>query len=309
MSPKNSDMPFDLDNYLSEKKKIVEDELNSLLRNPGAPLGTLEESIRYSALAGGKRLRPILSIAACEAVGGSSDKVLPLACAIEMVHTYSLIHDDLPSMDDDALRRGVPTNHTVFGEAAAILAGDALLTDAFFVMVNEGLSSGTDPGLLCEIVRDISQAAGSRGMIRGQAIDLQIETLAEDSGELSLQDIELMHSLKTGALIEVSVMTGAKTGGADKNQLGRLAIYSRSIGLAFQIVDDVLDVVGGGDMGKESGNDARNEKATYAQLAGIEDSQKRAAELTEAAVGALQDFGDAAIPLKEIALYLGGRKS
>ncbi len=302
-------MPFDLDTYLSDKKKLIEDKLNSLLRNPGAPLGTLEESIRYSALAGGKRLRPILSIAACEAIGGNADKALPLACTIEMIHTYSLIHDDLPSMDDDALRRGVPTNHTVFGEAAAILSGDALLTDAFYVMVNEGLSSGIEAETLCEIVRDISKAAGSRGMIRGQAIDLQIETLAEDGGELSLQDIELMHSLKTGALIEVSVTAGAKIGGSDERQLEQLAIYGRSVGLAFQIVDDVLDVVGVGDMGKESGNDARNEKATYAHIAGIEASKERASELTQSAVEALSEFGDAARPLKEIAQYLGGRKS
>lgn len=302
-------MSFDLDTYLSDKKKLVEDKLNSLLRNPGTPLGTLEESIRYSALAGGKRLRPILSIAACEAVGASPGRVLPIACAIEMIHTYSLVHDDLPSMDDDALRRGVPTNHIVFGEAAAILAGDALLTDAFYIMVNEGLSSGIETGLLCEVLRDISQAAGSRGMIRGQAIDLGIEKLDMEGGKSSLRDIELMHSLKTGALIEVSVTTGAKIGGADKEQLEQLALYGRSIGLAFQIVDDVLDVVGGGDMGKERGNDARNEKATYAQIAGIEDSKKRASQLTQAAVDSLSVFGESAKPLKEIALYLGGRKS
>ncbi len=301
-------MSFDLDTYLSDKKKLVEDRLNSLLRNPGAPLGKLEESIRYSALAGGKRLRPILAIAACEALGGSADNVLPIACAIEMIHTYSLVHDDLPSMDDDALRRGVPTNHTIFGEAAAILTGDALLTDAFYVMVNEGLSSGIEPELLCEVISDISHAAGSHGMIRGQAIDLQIETFTEDNGDVSLQDIELMHSLKTGALIEVSITTGAKIGGADTKQLKQLALYGRSIGLAFQIVDDVLDVVGGGDMGKESGNDARNDKSTYAQLAGIEASKKRASELTESAVGALSNFGESAEPLKEIALYLGCRK-
>jgi len=302
-------MPFDLDYYLNDKKKLIEDKLNSLLRNPDAPLGTLEESIRYSALAGGKRLRPILAMAACEAIGGNADKALPLACAIEMIHTYSLIHDDLPSMDDDALRRGVPTNHIVFGEATAILAGDALLTDAFHVIVTEGAASGIGPALLCEVLRDISRAAGSRGMIRGQAIDLQIETLAGENSGVSLRGVELMHSLKTGALIQVSVTTGAKIGGADKSQLAQLALYGRFIGLVFQIVDDVLDVVGGSDMGKESGNDARNEKATYAGIAGVEDSRNRASELTRSAVGALQDFGEAAVPLKEIALYLGGRES
>jgi len=300
-------MPFDLDTYLRTKKILIEDKLDLLLRNPGSPLGTLEESIRYSALAGGKRLRPILAIASCEAVGGSPEQALPVACAIEMIHTYSLVHDDLPSMDDDALRRGVPTNHTVFGEAAAILAGDALLTDAFNVMVDQGLAAGVSPALLCEAVRDISHAAGSKGMIKGQAIDLDIEVAGEDNGEVTLSGIERMHSLKTGALIEVSVTAGAKIGGADESQIERLALYGQSIGLAFQIIDDVLDVEGGGDIGKETGVDARNEKSTYAGIAGIDESKKRASELTSTAVAALDIFDEKAEALRAIALYMGGR--
>lgn len=302
-------MQFDLNNYLEEKKRAVDDRLNLLLRTEGEPLRSLQESMRYSVLSGGKRLRPVLAIASCEAVGGDPSKALPLACALEMIHTYSLIHDDLPSMDDDALRRGVPTNHIVFGEAAAILSGDALLTDAFSVIIKEGLSSGLSPDLVCEVASDVAKAAGSGGMIRGQAVDLGIENLSINGTQTTLQDVELMHSLKTGALIEVSVRSGAKIGGADKAQLDQLTTYARSVGLAFQIIDDVLDVEGTGDIGKERGNDARNDKSTYAGLAGVEGSKKRAAELTESAVNALKGFGDSAQPLKEIALYLGGRKS
>lgn len=302
-------MQFDLNSYLEEKKRVVDDRLNLLLRTDGEPLSSLQESMRYSVLSGGKRLRPVLAIASCESVGGDADKALPLACALEMIHTYSLIHDDLPSMDDDALRRGVPTNHIVFGEAAAILSGDALLTDAFSVIIREGLSSGLDPALLCEVASDVAKAAGSGGMIRGQAVDLGIENLSTNGKQPTLEDVELMHSLKTGALIEVSVRAGAKIGGADNAQLEQLTTYARSIGLAFQIIDDVLDVEGTGDIGKERGNDARNEKSTYAGLAGVEESKKRAAQLTDAAVSTLKGFGDSARPLREIALYLGGRTS
>lgn len=302
-------MSFNLGNYLEEKKRIVDDRLNELLRTPGEPLRSLEESMRYSVLSGGKRLRPVLAIASCEAVGGDGEKALPLACALEMIHTYSLIHDDLPSMDDDKLRRGVPTNHIVFGEAAAILSGDALLTDAFSVIINQGLGAGLDPSLLCDVAADVARAAGSSGMIRGQAVDLGIERLLNNGSGPTLEEIELMHALKTGALIEVSVSSGAKIAGADSGQLEELSVYGRSIGLAFQIIDDVLDVEGTREIGKDRGNDARNDKSTYAVLAGVEESKKRAAQLTEAAVNALSGFGDQAKPLREIALYLGGRKS
>lgn len=302
-------MAFELSAYLSEKKKAVDDMLDLVLRTPGKPLGSLEESVRYSVLSGGKRLRPILTLASCEAVGGDPEKALPVASAIEMIHTYSLIHDDLPAMDDDALRRGVPTNHIVFGEPAAILAGDALLTDAFSLIINGGLERGLGPELLCEIVSDVSKAAGSGGMIRGQAIDLGIEKQNGSPGGVTLGDIEHMHSLKTGALIEVSIAAGAKIGEAGSSELERLALYARSIGLAYQIVDDVLDVVGPGDKGKESGNDAKNLKSTYAGVAGVEESKKRARELTETAIESLSSLGQQAQALKAIARYLGGRES
>jgi geranylgeranyl diphosphate synthase type II len=168
-------MRFNIELYLSSRKEIVDRKLLELLPNSDESTSKLEESIRYSILASGKRLRPILCIAASEAVGGTLEKALPVACAIDMIHTYSLIHDDLPSMDDDLLRRGIPTNHSVFGEAVAILAGDALLTDAFFVIVNDGISNKLDPYVVVEIIRDISKAAGSQGMVSGQALDLALE--------------------------------------------------------------------------------------------------------------------------------------
>jgi geranylgeranyl diphosphate synthase type II len=289
--------------YLSSRKEIIDKKLLELLPHSSEPLSKLEESMRYSILAGGKRLRPILCISAAEAVGGSVEKALPIACAIEMIHTYSLIHDDLPSMDDDLLRRGIPTNHSVFGEALAILAGDALLTDAFSLIVSEGISNGLPPRVVVEIVRDISRAAGSQGMVGGQAIDLGIE-----GKDVSVEFIEKMHSLKTGALIEASVTSGGRVGGASEDQLSQLMCYGRSLGLAFQIIDDVLDIEGGAEIGKNTGADVRKNKATYPTLVGVEKARKTALEFTEKAVSALKDFDDGAEHLRELAFYLGARK-
>ena len=289
--------------YLSTLKEIIDKKLVELLPNSPEPISKLQESMRYSILAGGKRLRPILCIFASEAVGGSVDKALPIACAIEMIHTYSLIHDDLPSMDDDLLRRGIPTNHSVFGEALAILAGDALLTDAFSLIGNEGISNGLAPKVVVEIIRDISKAAGSQGMVSGQALDLAIE-----GKEVSLEFIERGHSLKTGALIVASVTSGARVGGASEDQLLQLKCYAKYLGLAFQIIDDVLDIEGGAEIGKTIGADARKNKATYPLLVGVERARKVALELTEKAVLELRDFDERAEPLRELAFYLGGRK-
>ena len=296
-------MSFDIKSYLGTNRELVDWELDSLLSVGGGSPTRLLESMRYSALAGGKRLRPILAIAAGEAVGADPIKVMPAACAIEMIHTYSLIHDDLPSMDDDALRRGVPTNHKVFGESTAILAGDALLTDAFSILVSEGRRRGISAQVVCDVVRDIALAAGSHGMIEGQAIDL---SLAGASGS-TLEDVARMHSLKTGAMIRVSVTAGARIGGADNNQLEMLTSYAEAVGLAFQIIDDVLDIEGEGDLGKERGNDERHGKSTYPGVAGIEESKRIAAELTRKAVLVLGGFDERAEPLRQIALYLGLR--
>ena len=303
-------MEFNIKSYLASKRELVDRKLDSLLKYSPKNTSPLEESIRYSALSGGKRLRPILMIASNEAFGGKEEMVLPIACAVEMIHTYSLIHDDLPCMDDDSLRRGIATNHNVYGEAVAVLAGDALLTDAFNIMVREGLSSGLRPKILTEIIGDISHAAGSKGMIKGQSIDLTLEgtkLTLEGTKDVSVGQVEKMHSLKTGALIEVSVTVGAKIGGANDKQIKKLITYAKALGLAFQIVDDILDIEGGKGIGKEVGADARNKKTTYPELVGLKRSKRKAQELTKKAFKALKDFDDKATPLREIALYLADR--
>lgn len=296
-------MKTNIESYLSTRKSMVESKLIELLPNSAEPMSRLEEAMRYSILAGGKRLRPILCIAASEAVGGTIEVVLPIACAIEMIHTYSLIHDDLPSMDDDLLRRGIPTNHSVFGEATAILAGDALLTDAFSVIASHGTSNGIAPSVIVEIIRDISMAAGSQGMVGGQAFDLALE-----GKEVTLDVIERMDSLKTGALIEASITSGGRIGGASEGEIYYLKRYAMAFGLAFQITDDILDIEGGVEVGKDRGADARKKKATYPGIVGVEKAREVAVELSEKAVFALKDFDEKADPLRELALYLGGRK-
>lgn len=296
-------MGFNIKSYLATKRELIDRKLDSLLKYSPESIIPLEESIRYSALSGGKRLRPILMIASNEAFGGKDQTVLPIACALEMIHTYSLIHDDLPCMDDDLLRRGVPTNHNVYGEAVAVLAGDALLTDAFNIMITEGLRCGLRPRVLTEIIADISKAAGSNGMIRGQAIDLALEGIKE----VSVEQVETMHLLKTGALIETAVITGAKIGGANSKEIKKLATYGRSLGLAFQIMDDVLDIEGGSAMGKDAGADARNKKTTYPELVGLKKSKKKAEDLTKKALKSLKELDSKANPLREIAIYLANR--
>jgi len=296
-------MAFNIKSYLATKRELIDRKLDSLLKYSPKSITPLEESIRYSVLSGGKRLRPILMIASYEAFGGKDQAVLPIACALEMIHTYSLIHDDLPCMDDDSLRRGVPTNHNVYGEAVAVLAGDALLTDAFSLMIKEGLSSGLRPKVLMEVVADISKAAGSSGMIRGQALDLALEGIKD----VSVDQVEKMHSLKTGALIEAAVNVGAKIGEASDKELKKLSTYAKALGLAFQIVDDILDIEGGKAIGKEIGADVRNKKTTYPELVGLKKSKKKAEDLTKKALKSLKDFDDRATPLREIALYLANR--
>jgi geranylgeranyl diphosphate synthase type II len=297
-------MAFDIEVYLSSRKNLIDRKLSELILATSKSMTRLQESMRYSILAGGKRLRPILCLAAGEAVGGTIDEVLPTSCAIEMIHTYSLVHDDLPSMDDDALRRGIPTNHSVFGEAVAILTGDALLTDAFLIIANEGTVRGLSPSVLVEVIRDISSAAGSRGMVMGQALDLALE----GTEGVTVDIIEEVHSLKTGALIQASVISGARIGGATNDQLSQLSQYARFLGLSFQIIDDVLDIEGGSETGKVAGADARRKKVTYPLLVGIENAKATARKLTEEAILALRDFDENAEPLRQLAYYMGARK-
>ncbi|MCC6713576.1 MAG: polyprenyl synthetase family protein [Candidatus Dadabacteria bacterium] len=295
-------MEFDIKSYIARNRAEIDEALDSLVRGPDSPPTRLMEAVRYSLLAGGKRLRPILMLAACEAVGGDRRRAIPVACALEMIHTYSLIHDDLPSMDDDPLRRGLPTSHVVFGEATAILAGDALLTDAFRLVAAGGRAAGIDSAVICDIIEDMSAAAGSRGMIEGQALDLALE----GRRGASLSEIESMHSLKTGALMRTAVTTGARIGGASDGEISALASYAVALGLAFQIRDDLLDLDAASDTGKAKGNDARRGKSTYPGLAGVDESRRRMTGLIHEAVARLSGFDERAEPLRQIAIYLGG---
>lgn len=292
---------MDIKTYLTAKRDHVEKILYSLLPLPNNELDRHFESLNYSLQAGGKRVRPILCLAAAEALGRNiPDQLMPIPCALECIHTYSLIHDDLPAMDDDALRRGKPTNHMIFGEAGAILAGDGLLTFAF-----ELLSQADGSELLSDhdrlrIIQLIAKAIGSHGMVGGQALDMESE-----NREIPLTTLQMIHQHKTGALITASVQTGAILGQASKSQFQALSSYGALIGLAFQIVDDLLNVEGTTEqLGKASGSDAKNCKATYPAFLGVEQTRIKAEETVEAAITTLAEFGPTADPLRELARYI-----
>lgn len=277
-----------LESYLNTKKRIIEKALNRYLPSVKKSPVPLHQAIRYSVFAGGKRLRPILTIASFELVGGKGDEILPVACALEMIHTYSLIHDDLPCMDDDDLRRGKPTLHKVFGEGMAVLAGDALHALAF-----ELLSKGKNPQLTSEIAREI----GTDGMVGGQAADLQAE-----GKKVSISEVNFIHSHKTGALMKASVRAGALLGGATGKKLKALTSYGEKFGLAFQIIDDILDATGRAEkLGKRTKADESKAKATYPKILGVERSKRRARKLLEEAKAELKIFSDHEQMLKDLA--------
>ncbi len=296
-------MDFDIVSYLEERKKEIEKYLHSYFLKEKFEDTVLEKSIRYSLFAGGKRLRPVLCLAASESLCGDYKRALPVACALEMIHTYSLIHDDLPCMDDDDLRRGKPTNHKVYGEGIAVLAGDALLTEAFWIVGSEGLRGKLSPEKALKIVREISRAAGRFGMIKGQSMDISLE----GSRDVNLETIELMHSLKTGAMIEASLVSGGIVGGANDEQLEQLRIFGKNLGLAFQIMDDILDIEGERDLGKKRGRDLNKSKVTYLSVLGLDESKAIVSKLTKKAVGILDNFEGNRSILTEIAFYLGQR--
>jgi geranylgeranyl diphosphate synthase type II len=267
---------------------------------------SLHASMRYSTFAGGKRLRPVMMLAACEAVGGDINTALPAACAMEMIHTYSLIHDDLPAMDNDDFRRGLATNHKVYGEAVAILAGDALLTQAFILLSSPFLASNIQPNRLLEVIHEIASAAGSRGMVGGQVVDME----AERKKDLDIATIQYIHTHKTGALIRASVKCGAILGGAEERDLASIVRYGESIGLAFQIADDILDIEGNSaELGKNAGSDQSRGKATYPSVVGLAESKSQAIGLLDIALESIESFGAGAEPLRQIARYIIERKS
>jgi len=290
---------FNIERYLKERAQLMEGALDRTVAADEEPGSQLIEAMRYSLLAGGKRLRPVLAIAACEAVGGHPDDALGLACALEMIHTYSLIHDDLPCMDDDDLRRGRPTNHKVYGEAMATLAGDALLTDAFRVLARS--PHGRVPAaVVLDVVAELAQAAGSPGMVIGQALDILSEGKATDQATL-----EYLHARKTGALFLAAVRGGGMLGGGDSRQIDALSEYGRALGLAFQVIDDLLDVTASTEqLGKRTHKDDAHGKATYPALMGVEKSRRFAHDLKERAISALSAFDDRARALRELAIFV-----
>ena len=290
---------FDFSSYLVESKARVEAALDESL-GPERP-EQLREAMRYSLLAGGKRLRPILCLAACELAGGDSEQALSTAVALEMIHTMSLIHDDLPAMDNDDLRRGRPTNHKVYGDAVAILAGDALLTRSFEMVALR--SPGVAPERLLKVVGELSVVAGAPGLVGGQVVDLECE-----GKQVDLDTLEFIHLHKTGALLSACVICGALISGAKEDLIAALRIYARGIGLAFQIIDDILDVTASSDvLGKTAGKDLIADKTTYPKLLGLEESRRRAELLVSEAKAALEPWSASAAPLLALADYITSR--
>lgn len=288
--------------YCQERCKLIDQQLAEFLPSDNVQPLIIFEAMRYSLFAGGKRLRPILLMAASDAVGGNGLNYLPIACGLEMIHTYSLIHDDLPAMDNDDYRRGKLTNHKVYGEGMAILAGDGLLTAAFDSMLSQ---TGVEPERLLKVIREISIAAGPYGMVGGQAIDLQSE-----GKSLDRNTVRFMHQAKTGALFKAAIRAGAILAGADNSKIDALTKYADCFGLAFQITDDILDVIGSQEkIGKPIGSDIRNQKATYVTLYSLEEAQKMAKQVIDNAMESLMDFGPEADILRNFVTYLSAREN
>jgi len=299
--PPSGELPptFDFSAYLTLSRDRVEIALDSSM-GPERP-ESLRDAMRYSLLAGGKRLRPILCLAACELVGGSSELAMPTAVALEMIHTMSLIHDDLPAMDNDDLRRGRPTNHKVYGDAMAILAGDAMLSRAFEMVAVRSPNVPADR--LLRVVGELALVSGAPGLVGGQVVDLESEGQAVD-----LETLEYIHLHKTAALLRACVVTGALIGGASDDQLQAMRTYANGIGLAFQIIDDILDVTASSEvLGKTAGKDLLADKTTYPKLLGLEASREKALQLVRESKAALEPWSNKAAPLLALADYVASR--
>jgi len=294
---------MELKHYMQQICQQIDSAMLTLLPAKQQRPAQLHEAMHYSVFAGGKRIRPILMLASCEAVGGKIERAIPAACAMEMIHTYSLIHDDLPAMDDDDFRRGQPTNHKVYGEATAILAGDALLTQAFITL--SAPNSAVDAITQQRVVEIMAQAAGAAGMVGGQVVDMESEGKTPD-----LDTVNYIHRNKTGALILASIQCGALLGGADQKTFADLTLFGESAGLAFQIADDILDIVGDQEqLGKDIGSDQQRGKATYPAVLGLEASQQKMTELHLDALNILSKYGSQAEPLRQISEYIINRST
>lgn len=296
---------MNLPKYLERRRHLIDEALERWVPGGDEFPPLLHQAMRYSLFAGGKRLRPILALAAAEAVEGRIDEVLPLACSLELIHTYSLIHDDLPAMDNDDLRRGKPTNHRVYGEALALLSGDALLTEAFRLLSRPEVMKNISPRRRLQAIAHIALAAGSLGMVGGQTMDM----IAQGQ-EVEPEIVEYIHRHKTGALIAASVVSGAIVGGGSARECQVLQRYGEKIGLAFQVIDDILDVHGEArKMGKAVRKDQSQGKATYPALFGITESRRKAEGSVSEALDELQGFSRQANPLREIAKFIIQRTS
>jgi geranylgeranyl diphosphate synthase, type II len=294
---------LNIKDYILRRGRFVEKALERWLPGCREFPPQVHKAMNYSLFAGGKRLRPILVLAGAEAVGGKAAAALPLACSFELIHTYSLIHDDLPAMDNDDLRRGKPTSHKIFGEGMAILAGDALLTEAFRLLSRRDLMKGVAPATRLEVIHRLAQAAGSLGMVGGQAMDIVCE-----GKKINKKELAYIHTHKTGALIAAAVLTGGLVGGASPVQSRALSAYGERLGLAFQITDDLLDLHGEPrKLGKAVRKDEIQGKATYPALFGDAESRRMAGCLIEEAIALLQGFGRRAEPLREIARFVSER--
>jgi geranylgeranyl diphosphate synthase, type II len=299
---------LDFKNKYDSYTQKIDEVLENFLYLHKLPSSKIIEAIKYSIKAGGKRLRPVLAVSVCDMLGGNIDDVLPFACAIEMIHTYSLIHDDLPAMDNDDYRRGKPTNHKVFGEGTAVLAGDALLNLAFEIMIKSCMESfnGYDVKKAGEKTRAmgiIAEASGIQGMIGGQALDIEYE------GRIPNRELlRIMHACKTGALIKAPILSSAVICGASDEELDQLEVFGKNLGLGFQIKDDILDVEGTFDnLGKSIGSDENKNKATYVSFYGVEKSRLLLKEATDMAIHSLERFKDKSGFLKELTLYMYSR--
>jgi geranylgeranyl diphosphate synthase, type II len=288
---------FDLDSYLKAQKQLVEVALDRsiCITRPEK----IYQAMRYSLLAGGKRLRPILCLATCELLGGTVEMAMPTACALEMIHTMSLIHDDLPAMDNDDYRRGKPTNHKVYGEDIAILAGDGLLAYSFEYVATQ--TKNVTPDKILQVIACLGRTVGAAGLVGGQVLDLE----SEGKSDISAETLSFIHTHKTGALLEASVVSGAMLAGAKEEDIAKLSKYAQNIGLAFQIIDDILDITATDEqLGKTAGKDLQAQKATYPSLWGIEKSRIQAQKLTTDAIAQLSDYGATAQPLRAIANFI-----
>ncbi|HJT19461.1 MAG TPA: farnesyl diphosphate synthase [Nitrospira sp.] len=297
---------MNINDYLEHKRIEVDRFLDQVCPSAATPPTTLHESMRYSLMAGGKRVRPILAIAAAEAIAADPPPgLMAVACSLEFIHTYSLIHDDLPSMDNDDFRRGKPTNHKVYGEAMAILAGDALLTMAFDLISRPDLMKGCDPVRQVRIIQELTYGSGHMGMVGGQVFDIQAE-----NRDIDLPTLQNIHKHKTGMLIRAAVRMGAIAAGATDRRLDDVTGYAEDIGLAFQIADDVLNVTGTREeLGKNPNTDAERGKKTYPTFYGVEGAKKLAEECVTRAIERVSSFGPSAEALRGIAKYITSRKN